>query len=1078
MSLLQGAPRQGSILKQLAQGQHNVPSYQRPYVWKPERAVDLLSDLWEHSEPPANGAPASRFFLGSLVTVNQNTAGAHAVIDVVDGQQRITTISIIAAAILNIINNDTYVNSAFDEPFGNDGTTLREFLTACLRTKHKVASLVKPMLNVRSGDANAARSWKTIATTAGKNFAAQPGSHAAPSQYTRNYDAIYDQLMKLAGPQSIDRLFTFSSYLVNSVEVVIMEAVNESAALQIFGVVNTPKKKGEALDLPSMLKWQLSCGLRGDNDDDEDRRQEAEDMEKDWADFEASLGTSKDDAALAMCRAWVRRYDLDALIPKIVNDVFSANHGMASYPTAQDTLGRAQELADYFRRCFGIFKALHIVPCDGTALTEVDQAAGDLMALQDMATSSDTKAKAALWQAVAVAVFTAMDVEGFSGAASLKLFDAEGEKAKVLLDILTSLQVILLRAYLCPASNKSTKSYILERMRAALDSAWKLTPSTTLDELRSNPELSGLLMQEQDNATLVGALSGALYNLGGMKDVAMRHGVLKACFLEQVDNMRRTQTRQTTRVAFRTDWTVEHIFPQSGAGGSDADKAFFLTPQSSAMERGSPVHFLGNLTPLEASLNSAAGNKSFKDKKRQVYKDSMLPGVHQLCSHDAFGKEQFEARHEHLMVLVCTALRLDRNPSTSSAAAALPVPDAVDAAGDGLEADLAENIHNAVAVDELDGRSKAELRTFCRVMKLSTAGSKEVIAARIVKHNKHNVRQPTMLDFVEQRAGASYASPPPKDRSASAAASASSSQSFSSTAVPLAREGCEAKARDFSGGSGAGAVSAPARELAEAGPAFGTGDESGASAGTASAPGGVGFDTGVAPAGATPFSGVRKRKHPTADAGSSVGAAAVPFNVEHGSLTRSIYEEALAYREYRMSAKSSAGKRKDTLLDEWDKRAQEGDDEACGRPTASVWKSHLDSAIKGWVMIHDSPVKGDELREGVTSPPFKWAKWWNKKTPPTREEYTAVLEADEYCAKATCSMDEIGKIDESLRKFEESNRTVPEGTWNAMRKRCQAYFDFMEKVDKGQIKGLHREDNLLGQPAKRLHSVGDGVSSS
>jgi hypothetical protein len=983
MSVLQGAPRQSALLKQLSRKQHQIPSYQRPYVWQPERTVDLLNDLWEASEPNENGSSTRKFFLGSLVLVTQGGEGAGAgkpdVINVVDGQQRITTLSIIAAVTLDIIAKEGFSNSVFEtEEFGDDGGNLRTYLETCLRTQHKPP---KPILNVRSGDA---KSWRSIAISAGTGIIESDTrhSHAFPSQYTRNYDAVYSQLSALAkiypiNPIIIKRLFDFSAYLVKNVEVVIMEAVDETAALQIFGVVNTP---GEALDLSSMLKWKLTKDLRTDEDelDADGRKQEAEEMEKDWADFEADLDTAKDEAALAMCRAWACTYHLDAtLVPRVVQAVFVAHHpsGPQDYPAA-DTLGRAKLLADYFRRCFGIFKALHNVARDGTAVTDVDKAFGRLMALQSMATSADAKMKGAIWQAVAVAVLTAMEVEGNACAATLTRFDAEGEKAKVLHEVLSTLEVILLRAYLSPSPNKSTKNYIRERMSAALNSAWRLKPTTSLAQLHGNDELSGLRVQEDDKPHLATALSGALYNLGGMKDVAMRHIVMLSCFLEQDFNMRRTQTRQTTRAAFRVDWTVEHIFPQSGAGAiNNEERTFFLNP-----ELGMPVHFLGNLTPLETSLNSAANSKSFKEKKRLVYKDSQFSGVHHLSVLEKFGRAQFEDRHNSLKSLVFKSLGIDES---ARRLASLSPPVMVGAAGEEFPADFLDAILACQVAEELDHNTVADLRAFCRAMRLSTAGTKAAVAARIVKYNSAQT-------------------------SANAAEGAT-------TALNIG-EGHVAEVADeivSSVGVGQLPMETVARSVVGAGQG----------------------------------GGHRRRTKP-------VIRADITFNVDYDLLTRDLYSQALMYRDYRQKSKNAAGKTRDELLAEWDSREETEGGGSDGRPLKQVWTSLRNAAIRGWQMIHDSPVK--EIARPVAcngNRPYMWEKWYSLKSPPTCDEFKAALEADYYCALATGSLDESDahKIEERLQAFDQANGTVNGHTWNSMFKRCKAYFDFIQELDSGRI---------------------------
>nr|WP_193493615.1 DUF262 domain-containing protein [Haloferax gibbonsii] len=70
-----------------------IPSYQRRYSWEEEHFEDLWSDL-------RDVGPDGSHFFGTIVFM----AGTHVAqgtneIDVVDGQQRITTVSILLCAI-------------------------------------------------------------------------------------------------------------------------------------------------------------------------------------------------------------------------------------------------------------------------------------------------------------------------------------------------------------------------------------------------------------------------------------------------------------------------------------------------------------------------------------------------------------------------------------------------------------------------------------------------------------------------------------------------------------------------------------------------------------------------------------------------------------------------------------------------------------------------------------------------------------------------------------------------------------------------------------------------------------------
>lgn len=73
-----------------------VPAYQRSYAWEQEHVDALLQDIHD-----AIRAKENEYFLGSIV-VTGPSEGKH---DVVDGQQRLTTISLLVAAIKDIFNS-------------------------------------------------------------------------------------------------------------------------------------------------------------------------------------------------------------------------------------------------------------------------------------------------------------------------------------------------------------------------------------------------------------------------------------------------------------------------------------------------------------------------------------------------------------------------------------------------------------------------------------------------------------------------------------------------------------------------------------------------------------------------------------------------------------------------------------------------------------------------------------------------------------------------------------------------------------------------------------------------------------
>ncbi|MFD6106959.1 DUF262 domain-containing protein, partial [Nocardia salmonicida] len=75
-----------------------IPDYQRPYAWGKEQALQLLDDL-EGSLARDTDEP---YFLGSIVLVK---VGSDARAEVIDGQQRLTTLSILFAVLRDLTDN-------------------------------------------------------------------------------------------------------------------------------------------------------------------------------------------------------------------------------------------------------------------------------------------------------------------------------------------------------------------------------------------------------------------------------------------------------------------------------------------------------------------------------------------------------------------------------------------------------------------------------------------------------------------------------------------------------------------------------------------------------------------------------------------------------------------------------------------------------------------------------------------------------------------------------------------------------------------------------------------------------------
>ncbi|MBJ6610745.1 MAG: DUF262 domain-containing protein [Candidatus Thiothrix moscowensis] len=76
----------------------NIPFYQREYVWTYENAEKLFNDISR-----AHQNNAEQYFLGGLVLCAKSIVNENSYIDVVDGQQRIMTITILLSVLYNFL---------------------------------------------------------------------------------------------------------------------------------------------------------------------------------------------------------------------------------------------------------------------------------------------------------------------------------------------------------------------------------------------------------------------------------------------------------------------------------------------------------------------------------------------------------------------------------------------------------------------------------------------------------------------------------------------------------------------------------------------------------------------------------------------------------------------------------------------------------------------------------------------------------------------------------------------------------------------------------------------------------------
>lgn len=91
----------GAIPDTTGNGQLKIPEYQRPYVWKKKQLVKLVSDFNDFFKNYSQEKPL--YYLGSIILHKEND-----VLNIIDGQQRITTLALLDYFVNKVAHNIEY----------------------------------------------------------------------------------------------------------------------------------------------------------------------------------------------------------------------------------------------------------------------------------------------------------------------------------------------------------------------------------------------------------------------------------------------------------------------------------------------------------------------------------------------------------------------------------------------------------------------------------------------------------------------------------------------------------------------------------------------------------------------------------------------------------------------------------------------------------------------------------------------------------------------------------------------------------------------------------------------------------
>lgn len=240
----------------------SIPDYQRPYRWEKEQATALLSDLLassvgflpEHDNEKNTITP---YFLGSCVLIKQDSRPNA---EVVDGQQRLTTLSLLFKAIRE----------------NSDDSDVQASMTSRLFEKGNKAEGTKDRVRLRLRDRDhdffEKRLLNGLDTTQSYNAT---NLNDSQRQLVENSITLSDKVKAL----SQERLSALATFLNLHTYMVVVSTPDLDSAFRIFSVLND---RGMPLGAADILKAEIIGKIP---------ERERSNYNEKWQDLEDDLGS-------------------------------------------------------------------------------------------------------------------------------------------------------------------------------------------------------------------------------------------------------------------------------------------------------------------------------------------------------------------------------------------------------------------------------------------------------------------------------------------------------------------------------------------------------------------------------------------------------------------------------------------------------------------------------------------------------------------------------------------------------------------------------------------------------------------
>ncbi|MCI6217011.1 MAG: DUF262 domain-containing HNH endonuclease family protein [Helicobacter sp.] len=244
-----------------------VPEYQRPYSWKQEQCETLWEDImnfFKNTQENQDSSDDDEYFLGSVVSfIDENNKNT---LEIIDGQQRITTLSLLFRALYEKANGQEYKKDetkGYIKAFGkclwkfDEGSEILEFKKPHLTSRVVLDSdneILQQILSENIGDIKQSKSL-----------------------YARNFIFFCERVDEFVS-NSFDMWGEFCKTILNKLVILPIECNNQENAMRIFTTLND---RGMPLSDSDIIKGRIYASIQDKN--------EKEAFASKWKELESNL---------------------------------------------------------------------------------------------------------------------------------------------------------------------------------------------------------------------------------------------------------------------------------------------------------------------------------------------------------------------------------------------------------------------------------------------------------------------------------------------------------------------------------------------------------------------------------------------------------------------------------------------------------------------------------------------------------------------------------------------------------------------------------------------------------------------